>query len=111
MSYLARALKVQAYLHRGKNLTEIFRGIFEKADAEVGACYIPGTIALIQEEHPKLWAEIQEAEDRINFEWLRVKEGIGDMRNFEEAVGKWKRLHLRAIRFLSLMEGHTGSHS
>ncbi|MGA3084404.1 MAG: hypothetical protein ABSE95_06365 [Thermodesulfobacteriota bacterium] len=82
-----------------------FQGLFERADAEVGVSYIPGTIEMIQEDFLKLWVEVQDAEDRINLLWLRAQEGEQDMGAFREAVDRRRSLHLKAIRLFSLIQG------
>lgn len=84
---------------------KVFRGCFEKADSEVETVHLLGTIQMIREDFPELWTEIEEAEDKINILWLQAREGAGDMETFREAVKKWKVLHLRAIKFFSLIEG------
>lgn len=86
------------------NTLEDFRVLFEKADSEMVAAYLPGTLEMIREGFPELWGEIQDAENRINILWLQARGGTGDMEAFRESAKKWKVLHLRAIRFFSLME-------
>ena len=83
---------------------EIKRGLFEKAVAEVGACYLPGTLEMIRADFPDLAGEIEQAEDRINELWLKAGKEPVDVGAFREAVDRWKTLHLRAIRFFSLTE-------
>lgn len=87
--------------------TKRFREQFERTDSDLVAAYKPGTMEMIREDVPDLWAEIQEAEDGINILWLQAREGIVTVGNFNEAVDLWKTLHLRAIRFFSLTEGYT----
>jgi len=90
---------------RSEDPTKTFKGLLEKAVDETATVYRPGCLEMIREGFPDLAKEIQDAEDRINLLWLQAREGTGTMKDFEEAVGKWKRLHLRAIRFYSLVEG------
>ena len=86
-----------------------FQSLFEKTVAEVGACYIPGTLEMIRADFPDLAGEIEAAEDRVNDLWLKARTEAVDVGDIREDVERWKTLHLRAIRFFSLMESHTGA--
>jgi hypothetical protein len=92
-----------------EGLTRTFQELFEKAVAEVGAWYLPGTLEIIREDFPDLAGEMQLAEDQVNELWLKARKGLGDMGALSEAVENWESLHLRAIRFFSLMESHSGA--
>lgn len=70
-----------------------FKASFEEATEEVNTKYIYGTIPYARENHPDLWRQIIEAEDRISDAWLAgVEEGL--KKNLDE----WVDLNLKAIR-------------
>jgi hypothetical protein len=77
-----------------------FQTLFEKANAELVAAYLHGTLELIREEYPDLSTKIQKAEDHINDLWRTARQGIGNLRDFKAAVEKWQALHLKAIELV-----------
>ena len=82
-----------------------FQTLFEKANAELVAAYLPGTLELIREEYPDLSTKIQEAEDHINDLWRTARQGMGNLRDFKAAVEKWQALHLKSIELaLTILE-------
>jgi len=80
-----------------ENLTKTFQGLFEKAVDETAAVCRPGCFEMVQKDFLDLAKEIQDAEDRINLEWLKANDGAGDLGDFHEAVTRWRSLHLKAI--------------
>jgi hypothetical protein len=92
----------------GEDLARSFQELFEHANSELVAAYIPGTLEMIREDFPDLARETQEAEDGVNEIWLKARAGEENFEAFRAAVDRWKTLHLRGIRFFSLTERAEG---
>jgi hypothetical protein len=81
-----------------------FEDTFKEAMNDLEERYLPGALDYIREDFPDLAQEIQEAEARINQLWLIAQATGGDRGQFKEAVERWKALHLRGVRFYSIMK-------
>lgn len=81
-----------------------FVDTFKEAMNDLEERYLPGALDFIREDFPDLAQEIQEAEKRINQLWLIAQATCGDLEHFKEAVERWKALHLRGIRFYSIIK-------
>lgn len=69
-----------------------FESAFKQAAEEINKKYISGTISYARENHPDLWQQIIEAEDRSSDAWLAgVEEG------FQKALEEWRTLILQGI--------------
>jgi hypothetical protein len=81
-----------------------FMDTFKEAMNDLEERYLPGALDYIRDDFPDLAQEIQEAEERINQLWLIAQATGGGMEEFRETVEQWKALHLRGIRFYSIMK-------
>ncbi len=88
-----------------EDLTNTFQGLFEKAVDETAAVYRHGCLETTRDDFPDLAKEIQAVECQINLQWLKAREGIGDLGIFKESVERWRSLHFKAI-----VEYHNSKH-
>lgn len=72
---------------------EEFRCVWNRAAAEISDRYEEGTADFLESHHPELAREFRAARDELNDRWLAE-----DMSAFQEAVNRWKDLHLRGCR-------------
>lgn len=80
---------------------DTFLAMFEKVVNELNEMYVEGVTEYIQRQHPRLQAEIDETEDKLNEVWsagLGAKAGIEE---FRQVLERWHRLHLQCIEIYS----------
>lgn len=93
---------------QGQAVSDPFAEMFKKAVDELNRRYIEGTIDYIRKQHPDLYQETNETEDRLNEVWKAGIQGKAGIEEFRKTLKEWYLLHLRGIEIYSKEQGRQG---
>lgn len=74
-----------------------FLEMFEKAIAELNQRYVDGVTEYLQKNHPRLQAEIDKTEGKLNEVWRAGREGKAGIEEFRQILDRWRQLHIKGI--------------
>jgi len=85
---------------RDKNINEIdseLTSLYESEFNDIAGKYQSGGLDWLNENHPGLYATIEQAEKKLNEVWDRTLKGKATVNNFKTALCQWHKAQMKGI--------------